>query len=228
MSSASLVILASHSSGWLAINKPTGVLSHPNANGRGSALLPFPYDAKEEYYHAEDGNYYLIHRLDGPTSGVLLIATNQTLAEALRQCFEGRNVEKVYYAWVKGFFQKKTGTWKHLLKKERGANSVKMQVGGSLTAETRYKCVDATRTPLGTFSLLELTPLTGRTHQLRIQCAENHTPILGDESYGDFALNKRLKQSGLRRLLLHAYSLKIPQYAIDVQAPLGADFKRWA
>ncbi|MDR2144805.1 MAG: hypothetical protein LBP29_10595, partial [Treponema sp.] len=76
----------------------------------------------------------------------------------------------------------------------------------------------------GTCSLLELELATGRTHQIRRHLAGLGFPLLGDDKYGDFALNKRLKKSiGLRRLLLHAFSIRLPG-GLVIRAPLPDHF----
>jgi tRNA pseudouridine65 synthase len=198
--------------GVIALSKPTGVLSHPNApKDKSNSLLTTTYDLGEQCYITslpECKKVYLLHRLDSATSGVILIATNSKIADYARAAIKDQKMNKVYHAWVKGRPRSTPGSvWTDRLSKEHSASGqLKMRAGTSIIAKTKFKVLQ-TLPPPQNISLVELTPLTGRTHQLRIQCALHDVPILGDKTYGDFALNRKLKAP---RLMLHAYSVQLP------------------
>ena len=130
-------------------------------------------------------------------------------------------VEKIYLAVVKGApaqdsFEIREALHKHVT--SSGERRVSVQEGGK-AALTRVKVLKR-----GEFSLLEVRLLTGRTHQIRVHLAHAGHPIVGDEKYGDFALNKTLK----KRLLLHAAKLSfrhpVSGERLKLEAPLPADF----
>ncbi|GHV77862.1 RNA pseudouridine synthase [Spirochaetia bacterium] len=161
----------------------------------------------------------LVHRLDRDTSGVILAAKGKEAAALFSGIFARREtapgVKKQYLAICSGSPKAAAGTIETTLQ-VRGAER---------KAATFYK-----RLSSGDFSLLELELGTGRMHQIRRHLAAIGNPILGDDKYGDFPLNKKLrKERGLRRLLLHSSRLVIPEglcgFALDVIAPLPEYFQ---
>jgi len=155
----------------------------------------------------------LVHRLDKDTSGVLLTAkTKEAAAEFSRLLGVDRQAVKRYIAVCAGSPVKKEGSISHDL----------MIRGVLKKSETRYKVIKS-----GEFSVLELELGTGRMHQIRRHLALSGNPVLGDDKYGDFALNKKLrKEKGLKRLLLHSLRLVIKsKYQIDVTSPLPDYFE---
>jgi len=155
----------------------------------------------------------LVHRLDKDTSGVLLTAkTKEAAARFSRLLGADRQAVKQYIAVCAGKPAKK-----------EGIISQDLMIRGILKkSETRYKVLNS-----GEFSVLELELGTGRMHQIRRHLALNGNPVLGDDKYGDFSLNKKLrKETGLKRLLLHSSRLIIKnEFQIDVTAPLPDYFK---
>lgn len=155
----------------------------------------------------------LVHRLDKDTSGVLLTAkTKETAARFSLLLGAKSQAVKQYIAVCAGSPVKK-----------EGIISQELMIRGSLKkSETRYKVLKS-----GEFSVLELELGTGRMHQIRRHLAMNGNPVLGDDKYGDFALNKKLhKETGLRRLLLHASRLVIKSgFELDIEAPLPEYFE---
>lgn len=203
-------VLATHECGLIALDKPEGVMSHPNEKDSPKAtLLKAPYNHQEEYYQVGDARVHLLHRLDAPTSGVILVALSSELAEAVRRSFRERSVEKHYVAVVGGMIRRQQGVWSDSLSKERSAGRVRAEVGGGNLAKASFQFV-AQKERRGRLHLLKLMPHTGRTHQLRIQCQKHGYPIVGDKTYGDFKLNTQVRQqTGVKRLCLHAESLGV-------------------
>lgn len=139
---------------------------------------------------------FLVHRLDKDTSGLLLVAKTRDAASRWSPLVAGGAVKKTYLAVCAGAPNPAAGAIDDPV--EKG--------GRSMEALTRYRTLASS----GGFSLLELDLGTGRMHQIRIHLSGVGCPILGDDKYGDFALNKRLKKErGLKRLLLHAYRLRV-------------------
>lgn len=205
-------VLAAHASGLVALEKPEGVMAHPNTpDGARNALLTAAYDADAECYRFADASgasrrVWLLNRLDSPTSGVLLAATDEATARAVKALFAGREIDKTYLAVVKGAgITPPAGVWRDRLDKRHAANHVRAAAGASgLEAVTHYDRLRTNR-ELPALSLIRLEPKTGRTHQLRIQSATHGHPIVGDKTYGDFTLNKALaaRDRRLDRLFLH-------------------------
>ncbi|MEO0795112.1 MAG: pseudouridine synthase [Verrucomicrobiota bacterium] len=213
-------LIASHPSGLLALEKPPGVLSHPNpddAKSEKHALFKAPYDFERECYHQLEGEgapevVHLLHRLDSATSGVILVSTDDKVAETIRARFQSNDAEKTYYAVVKGTGRPGMhGQWVDRLEKsKRGSGGpVHMRSGRALEARTGYFWERSDRYHFG-LSLMKLMPLTGRTHQLRYQCSKHKMPILGDRVYGEFRFNRLLTEAtGNKRLYLHAAKIQV-------------------
>ena len=172
----------------------------------------------------------LVHRLDKDTSGVLLAAKGREEAALFSRLLGGvqnaagggKKAVKKYTAVCLGHPAKKEGTIREDL----------MIKGIMKKSETRYRVIKSGKLDIPAcgdveFSVLELELGTGRMHQIRRHLAMNGNPILGDDKYGDFSLNKKLrKTAGLKRLLLHASRLVIKndKINIDAAAPLPEYF----
>jgi len=160
----------------------------------------------------------LVHRLDKDTSGVLLAAKGRENAAHFSRLLNSPKITKQYVAICAG-----------TPKNEKGIITDKLLIHGNLkSSQTRYKVL---KTSVFTeealeYSALELELGTGRMHQIRRHLAMIGNPILGDDKYGDFALNKKLRKSaGLKRLLLHASRLIIKDEPnVDIHAPLPEYF----
>ncbi|MCL2244766.1 MAG: RluA family pseudouridine synthase [Treponema sp.] len=153
----------------------------------------------------------LVHRLDKDTSGLILAAKGKEAAARFSRLLgTERQAVKQYTAICAGRPEKKEGIINEDLIIR---NSLKK-------SETRYKVLKSGKLDMTEFSVLELELGTGRTHQIRRHLAMNGNPILGDDKYGDFTLNKKLRKSaGLKRLLLHASRLVIKEINLDISAP---------
>ncbi|QKG70212.1 RluA family pseudouridine synthase [Erythrobacter mangrovi] len=166
----------------------------------------------------------LVHRLDKDTSGVLLIARTPGSAAFFSKRFSGRSAKKVYWALVVGVPEVAQGIIEAPLAKQPGSGGEKMHVDhdGGQPAKTKYRVVDKAGNRA---AWLELEPLTGRTHQLRVHCAAMGNPIVGDGKYG--GKDAFLTGSISRKMHLHARRLIIDSPAggkIDATAELPEHF----
>jgi 23S rRNA pseudouridine955/2504/2580 synthase len=164
----------------------------------------------------------LVHRLDRDTSGLIFVAKNREAASRFSRLFGlparlpggDRALTKQYLAVCAGQPAKTAGIIR-----------LDLAIRGNLKkSETYYQMVKSGVVEGVSFSVLELELGTGRMHQIRRHLAMTGNPILGDDKYGDFALNRELrKKAGLKRLLLHASRLIIPPqedgFALDIHAP---------
>ena len=173
------------------------------------------------------GKLHLIHRLDKETSGVLLIAKKESFKEKMIPLFRKREVKKIYLAIVDGVVDSKAGKCEGRLAKKSGHGN--KAVWGTVKSKegkeslSLWKCLETGKRA----SYLELRPVSGRTHQLRVHMSEMGHPILGDVQYR----HKRFRcHYQPQRNLLHAASIEfihpITENAICIKAPLPKDFKQ--
>ncbi len=230
-----VTILKHDESGLMAINKPEGIMSHPNKPGASKyAMINLPYDLEQECYYeeTEEGNVpvlWLLNRLDSPTSGIVLATDNFEIVEHIRNAFRNREVHKTYYAIVKGFQMPAIkGTWQKAITVEKNGKFARGKGGKEgKKAVTHYRWIRSAKKPID-MSLIELKPETGVTHQLRIHCAMYKRPIIGDKTYGDFGWNRDVKKKiGFNRLALHAAEISLPLpdgRTFEAKAPIPHDF----
>ena len=212
-------VVASHECGLIAVEKPDGILSHPNPGEvaeKGTILITGNYSLDEEAFHVRDGNggirrVYLLNRLDSPTSGTLLLSLDEGVADLVRKMFARSQVSKRYVALIRGRgLRTPRGTWQDQMAKTKGpGGGVRSETGAGAPAVTVYAWQRSAGGSLP-LSLIQLDPRTGRTHQLRVQSAAHGHPILGDRTYGDFEFNKAVGTArGFKRLFLHAESTQL-------------------
>lgn len=231
-------VLGHDANGVGALDKPAGVLSHPNeARDAARSLLACPYDHEAECFvwktAAGECRLWLLNRLDGATSGVILVAADAALARVIKQQFAKKQIRKVYQALVFGKPVERVALWNDRLAVQKAGGMVRTSATrGHVPANTQMQFL---KTAQGAFStsLLRLEPHTGRSHQLRVQCAKRRLPIVGDQTYGDFALNRAFaKATGLKRLFLHSletgfdYELDGRKWSFRAAASLPAEFTR--
>ena len=153
----------------------------------------------------------LVHRLDRETSGVLLLAKKRAALVQLHDMIRNNRTDKRYLMLVQGDWQekkKKVTMPLHKYVAASGERRVSVQEDGQ-HSETNFFLRKTFVCDGGFYSLLEAQLVTGRTHQLRVQLSHLGFPILGDDKYGDFALNKKLQKLGLKRMFLHSYETNI-------------------
>ncbi|MDR2677238.1 MAG: RNA pseudouridine synthase [Puniceicoccales bacterium] len=209
------VPVAGDANGLVAVNKPEGVVSHPNFDdgGRGS-LLRAPYNPCQRAYMVGGKGIFLLNRLDEPTGGLVLLAQSAPVAAAVCEAFRRRTVAKTYYAFTKcGPIP--ANTWHDSATEHGNGKSVRLRPGANTKMYTETKVLEKVQWESLSCFLLELHPLTGRTHQLRFQCAWHNIPIAGDRVYGDFGYNKAFhKVTGSHKLWLLAAEIEL-DYTLD-------------
>ena len=169
-----------------------------------------------------------VHRLDKDTSGILLVAKNDEALIKLQKQFKDRTVEKKYIALVVGSLKNESGTIETLIgrspkdrKKQKVYFPQEPGADGKRTAITEYKILERYKD----YTLLEVTPKTGRKHQIRTHLAYLSHPIAGDQMYG---FKNQPCPKGLKRHFLHANYLKIrfKNQAIEIKSKLPADLEK--
>lgn len=181
----------------IVLNKPSGL----SVQG-GSGITTCVDDYLPHLRFGREENPQLVHRLDKDTSGILLIARHAKAAEVLTDAFKQKTIKKTYLALVLGVPKKDDGVINMpICKKFVGKNEkvYRDEIDGK-EAITHYKVLER----FEEHSLLELSPLTGRTHQLRVHCKEIGHAIIGDVKYGGSAV---IKRDIARRLCLHAKAI---------------------
>ncbi len=186
----------------LVVNKPAGLLSQGDETGEVSLVDLVAADLKRRYH--KPGNVYvgLVHRLDRPVSGVVLVAKTSKAASRLTEQFRSGSVEKVYRAVVEGHIAPEEGEWLDRLSKDSRRNvvSVVNDEDDGKEARLAFRVLDRQARK----TTVELRPKTGRSHQLRVQLASRGWPIVGDRKYG--ANSVLLASDGRPRIALHAES----------------------
>jgi 23S rRNA pseudouridine1911/1915/1917 synthase len=215
---------------WVAIDKPSGVLSIPDRLGKERSLKTW---LAERY-----GAIYTVHRIDRDTSGVILFARSPEAQQDLSAQFENRETEKIYLGFVVGCPSQTSGTLDAPIAEHPTKKGTMIIHRNGKSAHTEYTMID--RFP--GYSLLQFRILTGRTHQIRIHARELGHPIVCDPIYGDgkpfllSALKKKFNLSKkeeaerplMGRLALHAHRLcfrDLTGNRIELEAPLHKDMR---
>ena len=199
------------SAALVAVDKPSGLAVH-----RGQSRDPV--HALELVRDTVNAYVYPVHRLDRATSGVLVFALSQAAAQELGAAFALGSVEKRYLALVRGN-PPDSALVDHPLSQDDGKPP--QQARTELVTLARY----------GRYALVEATPKTGRTHQIRRHLKHLSCPIIGDVRYGKGEHNRYFRtEFGLHRLALHATSLTLTDPAtgerVTIRAPLPAELER--
>jgi len=202
----------------VAINKPHGLLVHRTriATETDEFALQMLRDQLQKHVYPN-------HRIDRKTGGVLLFALNEEVHRAMQQKFAEKEIQKKYIAIVRGFTEDK-GTIDYPLKRENGTTQ---------EAITHYVTLDRAELdiPLGAhhtsrYSLIEVSPITGRQHQIRRHLAHIHHPIICDRPHG---CNKQhrlfLEKFGLMTMMLHARELHFTHPVTNTQVSIHADLQ---
>jgi 23S rRNA pseudouridine955/2504/2580 synthase len=203
---------------WLlVVNKPSGLAVH-GGSGIDFGLIEHMRHIKPEYKFLE-----LVHRIDKNTSGVIVIAKKRSALRSMQELFRNKKIKKNYLVAVKGNWDSKKKEVSLRLEKKQTpeghhVNVVEDPLKGKLSKSIFYLIKQMQQK-----SLLSAQIITGRTHQIRVQLAFLGFPVLGDDKYGDFALNKKLHSSGLKRMFLHAHKLSFIHPFTEEKVELTAD-----
>ncbi len=208
--------------GLLVINKPSGLAVH-GGSGLSAGLIECL-----RLLRSEDRYLELVHRLDRDTSGCLLIARKSSVLKDLhRQLREGK-INKTYLALVEGQWPRKRSYIDAPLKKNNlksGERVVRVDKEGK-QARTNFQVIER----FADCTLVQATPVTGRTHQIRVHALHAGYPLLGDEKYCGRERLKSDRDRGLQRLFLHAESLRFSDLdgaAVTVRAELDPELKQF-
>ncbi len=211
-----VILITRDPNGLIALNKPAGILSHPNEpRDQPRSLLNARYETNGEFFEwqteANVRRLWLLNRLDSATSGVILLASTEALAREIRTLFRERHISKTYAALVFGHPAEKSQTWRDRLAVQKRGGQIRTDArAGNIPAESRMTLLrtrrDSPAAGGAPISLIQLEPKTGRSHQLRVQCAKRCLPIIGDATYGDFRANREFaKRTAEKRLFLHSW-----------------------
>ncbi len=213
----------------LVLDKPAGVAVH------GGSGVSFGVIEQLRMTRPQARFLELVHRLDRETSGLLLVAKQRLALQQLQDQFRARETGKTYLALVRGRWPAGLTLLERPLRKfllPDGERRVAVVASNHVDAMTATSLVKVARTG-DAFTLLEVTIKTGRTHQIRVHLAAEGHPIVGDEKYGDFTLNKALQRADapvpLRRMFLHAWRLQfnhpVAGRRMHLQAELPAELQ---
>lgn len=205
----------------LVINKPSGIAVH------GGSGLSFGVIEALRALRPEARFLELVHRIDRDTSGILLVAKKRSALRHLHTQLREKVVQKQYLALVRGQWQSHTKTIKApLLKNElaSGERIVRVNDTGK-PSETRFNIEER----YSTATLIKASPITGRTHQIRVHTQFAGHPIALDDKYGDRDFDQKMQQLGLHRLFLHAYAIRFTHPKTEeemlITAPLDKTLK---
>ncbi|MFA6188741.1 MAG: RluA family pseudouridine synthase [Sulfuricurvum sp.] len=233
------LIFEPHSKGLTAVfvesdfavyDKPSGVLVHPQSRKT-------PYSLSDEIKHEFGANANVAHRIDQETSGLVLASRNKESETVLKLLFENRQITKRYLAMVHGHLKEDMDIQEPLLRREDTDTLVRMVVKVHCDGKASRTFIK----PLEYFpeldmTLIEASPFTGRTHQIRVHLFHVKHPIVGDPIYGQeesdirrfldkvLTPKERLEMGGATRLLLHAHSLEFNYAGKDYYITSKEDF----
>lgn len=210
--------------GLIALNKPAGLAVHGGSGIRMGVIEQLRQELPKARF------LELVHRLDRETSGVLLIAKKRATLLGLHELMRaGGGMDKRYLVLAQGQFRDAKRAVKESLYKYTtgsGERRVRVQEDGQ-EAHTIFRRLERFHEA----TLLEAQLLTGRTHQIRVHLAHCGCPVAGDDKYGDFPWNKELAKQGLKRMFLHAASLRfkhpISDQPLNLEVPLPSELARF-
>lgn len=223
-------LIIAETENWVAVNKPSGLLSIPDREGKETSLKIL---LKEKY-----GEIFTVHRIDKDTSGLIIFAKTEEAHKYLSKQFEERQTVKIYRGLVNGCPEMKEGTINAAIAEHPAQNGTMIIHRKGKEAITDYKVL----TDFGIYSMIEFRIHTGRTHQIRVHMKDIGHPIVCDPLYGDgkpvlvsslkskFKLSRDAEEEKpiLNRLALHAFYLSFIDLngkEVNLEAPLYKDMR---
>ena len=195
---------------FMVVEKPSGIAMHAGS-GKSKDEKNIDEILKSQ---CKDFAPYLTHRLDKPVSGLVIIAKNRYSAKIIEKLFQTRKIHKEYITMVIGKIKTSGLITTDVVENKK-----------SFSAKTVYNRIAF----FGGYSLVKVQLFTGRKHQIRKHFVSIQHPIIMDDQYGNFEMNKEFKKKfGLKRIFLHSYRLKIPAFenmsqAVSLYSPLPKD-----
>jgi 23S rRNA pseudouridine1911/1915/1917 synthase len=204
----------------IAINKRAGDIVQVDTTGDESLDEKVKKYLAKKYNKPNGAFLGVVHRLDRPVSGVILFAKTSKALDRINAMFKGREMHKTYWAVVRQKPVPETGNLVHWLVKNPQKNVTKAhdkEVAGSLRSELNYKLLGE----LNGYYLIEVDPITGRPHQIRVQLSTLGCPIVGDNKYGypRGSLKKSISLHAKRLQFIHP----VKKEPVDISAPLPKD-----
>ncbi|MEZ8254345.1 RNA pseudouridine synthase [Vibrio sp. 10N.222.47.A9] len=203
----------------LILNKPSGTAVHGGSGlkfGAIEALRALRPDARF---------LELVHRIDRDTSGILLVAKKRSALRHLQAQFREKTVQKYYFALVMGEWKNSCKVVNAPLLKNEVNSIVRVNPNGK-ASETRFKVLEKFQDA----TLVQASPITGRTHQIRVHAQYTGHPIAWDDRYGDRRFDAYTGKVGLNRLFLHAANIKFThpgsEEKVDISAPMEKRLER--
>lgn len=203
----------------LVVNKPTGLVVHPHGKNKNKTLVNALLGMKKKLASSDKQRPGVVHRLDKETSGIMVLAKNNTAYLSLVKQFKERKIIKEYRTLVWGL--PKTNRFEiklPLKRKEKNRLKMEVKLFASKTALTTVEALQLFENK----AYLAVFPETGRMHQIRVHLSFSGLPVIGDKKYG--------KKDSYQRLLLHAYKIKVnhplKEIPLEFKAPLPEDFMK--
>ncbi|MEZ9523114.1 23S rRNA pseudouridine(955/2504/2580) synthase RluC [Enterovibrio norvegicus] len=199
----------------LILNKPSGTAVH------GGSGLHFGAIEAMRALRPDARFLELVHRIDRDTSGILLIAKKRSALRHLQAQFREKTVQKYYFALV-------MGNWKPSMRKvtapllKNEVNSIVRVNPNGKASETRFRVLEQFKEA----TLVQASPITGRTHQIRVHAQYSGHPIAWDDRYGDRRFDAYTKKFGLSRLFLHAANIKFTHPSTEAQMDISAPMEK--
>ena len=214
---------------FIVINKPAGLQVHPSEKNEIDTLvhgLIYKFPEIESVGDEPENRPGIVHRLDKDTSGIMLVARNQKTFLKLKEKFKNHEIQKTYWALTHGKLENKKGIIDKPLARAR--NYKKQTIANTKTQTTIRSAITEYEVlkEMEEYSLVELKPKTGRTHQIRIHLSSLGHPIVGDEKY---CLKNIKSNSDVGRHLLHAKKINFSLNGKDFEfeASLPDDFSKF-
>ncbi|MEZ9057000.1 23S rRNA pseudouridine(955/2504/2580) synthase RluC [Vibrio pelagius] len=203
----------------LILNKPSGTAVH------GGSGLKFGAIEALRALRPEARFLELVHRIDRDTSGILLVAKKRSALRHLQAQFREKTVQKYYFALVMGEWKNSCKVVNAPLLKNEVNSIVRVNLNGK-ASETRFKVLEKFKDA----TLIQASPITGRTHQIRVHTQYTGHPIAWDDRYGDRRFDAYTGKVGLDRLFLHAANIKFThpgsEEKMDISAPMEAKLEK--